>query len=310
MHMPAYKRGQQAIFTTMRSEGAILPTDLLQRVAQGDTTLGGLTPDAYHLSGEKLNEAINRAWNHMLAAWTVFKAGREKLPANDAGTTLTRERWLLPLFSELGYGRLLTSRAIEIGDKSYPVSHGWQHTPIHLVSFKVDLDHFSRGIAGAARSSPHSLVQELLNRSESHLWGVVSNGLQLRILRDNVSLTRQAYVEFDLEEMMDGEVYADFVLLWLLCHQSRVEGDPAEECWLEKWSRTAQKEGTRVLDHLRDGVAQAIAALGSGFLAHPANASLRDRLRGGQLSTQDSYRQVLRIVYRLIVPFVTQDRDL
>lgn len=58
--MPAYKRGQQAIFTTVRSEGAILPVDLLQRVAQGDTTLGGLTPDAYHLSGEKLNEAINR----------------------------------------------------------------------------------------------------------------------------------------------------------------------------------------------------------------------------------------------------------
>ncbi len=65
-----------------------------------------------------------------------------------------------------------------------------------------------------------------------------------------------------------------------------------------------------MLDHLRDGVEQAIAALGSGFLAHPANASLRDRLRGGQLSTQDYYRQVLRIVYRLIVLFVAEDRDL
>ena len=65
-----------------------------------------------------------------------------------------------------------------------------------------------------------------------------------------------------------------------------------------------------MLDHLRDGVEQAIAALGSGFLAHPANASLRDRLRGGQLGTQDYYRQVLRIVYRLIVLFVAEDRDL
>ncbi len=268
--MPAYKRGQQAIFTTVRSEGAILPVDLLQRIAQGDTTLGGLTPDAYHLSGEKLNEAINRAWNRLLAAWAAFKAGREKLPVNDAGTTLTRERWLLPLFSELGYGRLLTSRAIEIGDKSYPVSHGWQHTPIHLVSFKVDLDHFSRSVAGAARSSPHSLVQELLNRSEAHMWGMVSNGLRLRILRDNVSLTRQAYVEFDLEEMMDGEVYADFVLLWLLCHQSRVEAERPEACWLEQWSRAAHAQGTRALDQLRNGVEKAITALGSGFLAGTA----------------------------------------
>ena len=30
--------------------------------------------------------------------------------------------------------------------------------------------------------------------------------------------------------MMDGEVYPDFVLLWLLCHQSRVEADRPEEC--------------------------------------------------------------------------------
>ncbi|MEZ4522483.1 MAG: hypothetical protein R3A46_12695 [Thermomicrobiales bacterium] len=41
--------------------------------------------------------------------------------------------------------------------------------------------------------------------------------------RDNVSLTCQAYVEFDLEAMMNGEVYADFVVLWLLCHGSCVE---------------------------------------------------------------------------------------
>ena len=33
----------------------------------------------------------------------------------------------------------------------------------------------------------------------------------LRVLRDNSALTRQAYVEFDLEAMFGGEVYADFV---------------------------------------------------------------------------------------------------
>ena len=43
---------------------------------------------------------------------------------------------------------------------------------------------------------------ELLNRSDRFLWGVASNGLQLRLLRDNVSLTRQAFVEFDLETML------------------------------------------------------------------------------------------------------------
>ncbi len=306
-----YTRRQQAVFTTVRSEGSILPVDLLQRVAQGDPNLNGLTPEAYNLlKTEKINEAINHSWNRLLSAWAAFKAAQEKLPEKDLGTTLTRERWLLPLFHELGYGRLLTAKAIEVNDKSYAISHGWQNTPIHLVSFKVDLDHFMRGATGATRSSPHSLVQELLNRSESHMWGIVANGLKLRILRDNVSLTRQAYVEFDLEAMMNGEVYADFVLLWLLCHQSRVEAERPTECWLEKWSHTAQEQGTRALEQLRNGVEKAISALGSGFLAHPANHVLCEKLRSGTLSTQDYYRQLLRLVYRLLVMFVAEDRDI
>ncbi len=101
-----YTRRQQAVFTTVRSEGSILPVDLLQRVAQGDPNLNGLTPEAYNLlKTEKINEAINHSWNRLLSAWAAFKAAQEKLPEKDLGTTLTRERWLLPLFHELGYGR-------------------------------------------------------------------------------------------------------------------------------------------------------------------------------------------------------------
>ena len=83
-------------------------------------------------------------------------------------------------------------------------------------------------------ASPHGLIQDFLNRSDDRLWGFVSNGYALRILRDNYSLTRQAYVEFDLHSMMEGEQYAEFSLLWMICHQSRVEAEKPEECWLEK----------------------------------------------------------------------------
>ena len=302
---------KREIFTSVRTEGAILPSDLLQRIAHGDRGLGGLAPDDYHLAGgEKINEAISRSWNRLQGAWKVFQATAGRLSEGDPGTTPTRERWLLPLFQELGYGRLLAARATEIDGRSYPVSHGWGHVPMHLVGCGVQMDRPTAGVAGAARTSPHSLLQELLNRSEAHLWGFVSNGLRLRILRDNASLTRQAYVEFDLEAMMAGEAYADFAVLWLLCHQSRVEAERPEECWLEKWSRLAQEQGTRVLEQLRRGVEAAIAALGKGFLAHPGNRELRDALRTGTLAGQDYYRQLLRLVYRLIFLFVAEDRDL
>ena len=299
------------LFTTVRTEGGLLPADLLQRIAAGDSDLEGLKPSDYHLAGgERLNEAISRAWNRLLGAWTTFRAAAEKLPQGDLGTSTTRERWLLILFQELGYGRLSAARAVEIEGKAYPISHLWQNTPIHLVGFRVDLDRRTRGVAGAARTSPHSLVQEFLNRSDDHLWGFVSNGLRLRILRDNVSLTRQSYVEFDLEGMMEGEVYADFALLWLLCHESRVEGERPEQCWLERWVRIAQEQGTRALEDLRDGVTKAIKSLGSGFLAHPRNADLRDKLRSGQLDKQDYFRQLLRLVYRMIFLFAAEDRGL
>lgn len=298
-------------FLTIRTEGALLPPDLLRRIQEGDKSLPGLTPDAYHLpAGTKLNEATSNAWNTLLGSWAAFKTGRAALPKDDPGTTLTREKWLLQLFQELNYGRLQTSKALELEGKSYPISHAWGSCPIHLVGCNVDLDKRTAGVAGAARNSPHSLVQELLNRSGDHLWGFVSNGLTLRILRDSASITRQAFVEFDLEAMMDGEVYADFVLLWMLLHQSRIEGDKPETCFLEQWSKKASEDGTRALEFLRDGVEQAISALGSGFLSHKANKELHSSLKQGQLTTQDYYRQLLRLVYRLLFIFVAEDRNL
>ena len=181
--------------------------------------------------------------------------------------------------------------------------------PIHLITFRADLDTRMPGTVGASRMSPHGMMQEFLNRTDEHLWAFLSNGLRLRILRDNSSLTRNAYLEFDLEAMMEGEVYADFALLWLLCHQSRVEAEKPEECWLEKWSRFAQETGKRVMEKFRDSVEEAITTLGAGFIACPANRELRDTLRAGTLNRQDYYRQVLRVVYRLIFLFVAEDRD-
>lgn len=297
---------------TVRVEGRILPPDLLNRVSENDSGLGGLRREDYHLSGESINEAVSRSWNRLLGVWTAFKDRRDNLPEGDPETSMTRERWLLPLFRELDYGRLQTTNAIAFENKTYPVSHAWEDTPIHLVGFRADLDTRTSGRAGAARMSPHSLVQELLNRSDSHLWAFVSNGLRLRVLRDNASITRQSYVEFDLEAMMEGEVYPDFVLLWMLCHQSRVEvaeGERPETCWLEQWSQAAQEQGSRALDRLRDGVEKAIRTLGSGFLSHRENAALKKRLREGDLHVQDYYRQLLRLVYRMLFVFVAEDRD-
>src|SRR5262249_39210787 len=222
----------------------------------------------------------------------------------------TRERWLLPLFQELDFGRLTTAKAIEVDGRSYPVSHGWGHVPIHLVGSHIDIDRRTPGATGAARMSPHSLVQQALNASDEHLWGIVSNGLTLRLLRDNIALTRMTYVEWDLQAIFDGELYSEFFLLWLVCHESRFEGERPEQCYVEKWKKAAEDKGLRALDNLRPGVEKAITAIGAGLVAHRANQALREKLRSGKLSTHELYQQVLRVVYRLLFLFVAEDRGL
>jgi hypothetical protein len=301
-----------AAFTAVRTEGALLPAELLHRIARLDPSLPDVDAASFKLgTDERIQDAIQRAWTRLRAAWAPFRTALNAAPPAEAATALTREKWLLPLFAELGFGRLAAARAVEKDGKSFPVSHGWgSHVALHLVGARVPLDVRTGGVPGAARTTPHGLVQELLNRSDDHLWAVVTNGLQLRLLRDNVSLTRQAFVEFDLAALFDGESYADFVVLFLLLHVSRFgEGRP-DDCPLERWAAAAKTQGTRALDRLRDGVQDAITALGAGFLGEPRNVALKDRLRTGELPALDYYRQVLRLVYRLLFLFVAEDRDL
>jgi len=297
-------------FTTIRTEGALLPPDILQRISS--QKVDGMRPGDYHLpDGFKITEAITQAWDMLKKHWKSFQEAREHLAEKDTGTSLTNERWLLPLFQQLGYGRLTTQPAPAIEERSYPIERFYNNTPIHLIGCNLSLEKRTKGARGAATASPHSMVQEYLNRSDDHLWAFLSNGRQLRLLRDNVALSRQAFVEFDLEAMMEGEVYSDFALLWMLCHQSRLEAEKTDDCWLERWSKLARDEGTRVLNDLRTGVASAIEALGQGFISHPQNDDLRRKLQlEGSLSKDDFYRQLLRIVYRLLFLFVAEDREL
>ncbi|MGH9097417.1 MAG: hypothetical protein ACRDWB_08335, partial [Acidimicrobiales bacterium] len=99
-------------FTTIRTEGGLLPGDLLSRLAQQPDSLPGTSPADYHLgSGVRLRDAINRSWTELQGAWETFQHELVQLDGERA-TTVTRERWLLPLFAELGYGRLARESAL------------------------------------------------------------------------------------------------------------------------------------------------------------------------------------------------------
>ncbi|MBI1377389.1 MAG: N-6 DNA methylase [Frankiales bacterium] len=297
---------------SVRVAGGLLPPDVLSAVLAG--SVDGLGSSDFHLGGESPREAAARVWSHLLTVYRRFRDELAGLPEGDAAVGVTRERWLTVLLAELGYGRVPATGAggLSVGGTAYPVSHVWQSVPMHLLGWGVVLDKRTPGVAGAAHRAPHAMVQELLNRSDQCLWAVVSNGRVLRLLRDSTTLTGQAYVEFDLEAMFDGEVFADFVLLFLLAHQSRVEvpeGASPGECWLERWRTTAVSQGVRALSLLREGVQVALETLGTGFLQHRANGDLRGRLADGDATVQDLHQALLRTVYRLLFWTVVEDRQ-
>ena len=61
---------------------------------------------------------------------------------------------------------------------------------------------------------------------------------------------------------------------------------------------------------MRHGVEQALLTLGEGFIQHPANQTLRQQLENGQLSKNDYFQQLLRLIYRLIFLFTVEERGL
>jgi len=203
------------------------------------------------------------------------------------------------------------------GDRTFPIGHAALagRVPVVIAPAGAGLDTPSSAFGdGMRRRSAFGLAQEFLNADENALWGLVTDGVTLRLVRGNASLTRPAWIEADLSRLFaaDSSGYPDFSALWLLIHESRFgrEGERVHDGPLEAWRQEGREEGTRAREKLRDGVEAALRSLGQGFISHPANEALRERLRTNAL-TQDAYfQQLLRLVYRVIFLLTIEERGL
>ncbi|MGA5757773.1 Eco57I restriction-modification methylase domain-containing protein [Nonomuraea bangladeshensis] len=307
--MSAVTRNQ--VFSAVHTVGGLLPADMLLRISEGKDVRGTAPADYRVIGSRSVRDDAERHWDYLKSIWTELRqklpvAPEAEVPADPTGLALSQ--WLEPFFAELGFGDLAAIGKSGIpsddGSKTFAISHRWNHVPFHLCAWNTTLD---RRPGGAGTIPPQSLVQECLNRTDAHLWGVLTNGRQLRLLRDSSALATASYIEFDLEAIFDGELFSEFVLLYRLLHVTRFrveEGEAPSACWLEKWRADAITSGMRALDQLRKGVQEAITALGTGFLRHPANAALRENV-----DVKALHNALLRLVYRMLFLFVAEDRD-
>ena len=293
--------------TLVAVEGGLMPPDLLDRIVAGDAE--GQDAPAFGLGGNRrLIDEVQRAFSDARAEWNAFQVRLGR--SSESVTTLTRQYWAAPLLEILGFQSLRTQRGhVEAGGQRYDISHiageADDAPPVHIVASGLPLD------ARAGRRSPHNSVQEYLNRSDA-VWGMVTNGEQLRLLRDSERFTRPTYVEFDLRGIFEGNQYSEFALAYRLLHRSRfpTDGASVSDSWLEKYFHLGIDEGGRVRERLRDGVEDALRSIGQGLLSHPQSEALREALRTGRLDVAGYYRQLLRLVYRLLFLMVAEGRRL
>ncbi|WP_246140452.1 Eco57I restriction-modification methylase domain-containing protein [Euhalothece natronophila] len=304
----------------MKVEGNLITADFTPDILAEE--IKGQTPvDFGFKATDNLADEIATTWGDIKAYYQAFQRRLDRLDSKDSATSLTREQWVIPILELLGYQPVYQQKAAVVEGQTYAISHraegvesGEQSSeeekpPLHIISCRLSLE--QKPASGTPRLSAHALVQEYLNRTE-HLWAVVTNGYRWRLLRDSSLMTRLTYVEFDLEQILNSEDYAEFSLFYRLFHRSRLPGgtEDTEECLLEYYHQEARKQGGRIRDRLRDQVEKTLVSLGTGFLQHRANQQLRNAIATGELSEKDYYRELLLLIYRLLFLLVAESRNL
>ena len=322
----ARRTTHQLAYRAIRIEGGLIPADELARLTTLQTPDKTEQTDTHYGTpkGLKLRDELGRFWKIAQSLWSDFQTLRQRSDVDAHRATVND--FLVPLLRDvLGFADLASGSSVEASGHSYNIGHAARagRLPIILAGHSQPLDasaerfgELNPDTGKTRRRSPFMLAQEALNASDQSLWAITSNGLTLRILRDNPSLTRPAYVEVDLEALFSEDLYADFTAFWLLAHASRFGKADAEsaDCPWERWRAAGQEAGVTIRSNLRYQVAEALRALGTGFLSHPANQALRHALQnaaqddGPSLGKQAFFEELLGLVYRLIFLATVEDR--
>ena len=298
-------------YPSIRIAGAILSPDVLEQIEE----LPGQRPSDFGLeSGVKVKDEIARAWADAQDYWRIFQRKLETVKEGNNATSETRNLWMVPLLGLLRYDIEYQPRGTELNGRIYAISHRVTNradASVQIIGARDPAGLDKKPANATRRMSAHALVQEFLNLDDQ-LYGLVTDGHVLRLLRDSSRLVKQSYLEFDLDRIFTDGLFADFAVLYRLLHATRLPltNDTAAESLIERYHQDSLDSGARIREGLSKAVEQAILDFGNGFLSHPDNEVLRTAVAKSDISAVDYYQQLLRLVYRLLFLMVIEERDL
>ncbi len=295
-------------YTSINIQGNIITGELISQLR--DQEYKYQKPQDFGFDkNTNLRDEIGNAWAVLRRQWETFKIKKDRLDENASGMTETRQYWVSHFLNELGY-EIQQNRKKE-QDTLPHINYSCKKPesfPIQIEGYNQSLD--KRPKRGG--SSPHARMQEYLNKTDDHLYGLITNGKYIRLLRDASRLVKLTYLEFDLYKIMEDELYADFALLYRILHYTRMpqkigEGDTSI---IEQYHQDSLAAGTRIRTKLSEAVEKSIVGLANGFLQHPGNKDLQEKIKNGEITPLEFYQYMLRLIYRILFLTVIEERNL
>ena len=306
-------------YTSIHIYGHLLSDDILHSIERDQNLMGNREQD--FAIDSSTSAAIDYVWSSLRNDWRFYK---ERSGVNDPYGTRRSRELMERLFQSIGYSLVKQTASVEVGGRGFEISHlcpDLANMPMIVVGEKVvdeggidtldkcSLDYRAKG--ARRKKSPHATMLEYLNATEN-VYGIVSNGATIRLLRNSGQLVKLTYIEFDLRRMLEEDKYTEFCLMFRLLHASRFRADGDEPYVMERWFNMSIESGNRIRNGLSAAVQKAMETIGNGACreAGEGNETLRKALAEGTLQATGLNKELIHFIYRLLFLFIIEDRNL
>ena len=311
-------------YTSIHIYGHLLSDDILHNIERDNTLIGNRDQDfGMDIS---VSSAIDYVWSSLRNDWNFYKerAGNERLVNKDPYGTRRARDLMERLLQSLGYKLDRQVANIEVAGTGYDISYTCPdlgNMPFVIIGEnittdgsintldKCSLDYRAKG--NMRKKSAHATMLEYLNATEN-VYGIISNGQILRIIRNSGQLVKLTYIEFDLRRMLEEDKYTEFCLMFRLLHASRFRTIGDEPCVMERWFNMSIESGNRIRNGLSRAVQTTMETIGNAVLTSKGegNDALRRAFADGTMDAAKLNKELIHFIYRLLFLFIIEERGL
>ena len=311
-------------YTSIHIYGHLLSDDILHNIERDNTLIGNRDQDfGMDIS---VSSAIDYVWSSLRNDWNFYKerASNERLVNKDPYGTRRARDLMERLLQSLGYKLDRQVVNIEVAGTGYDISYTCPdlgNMPFVIIGEnittdgsintldKCSLDYRAKG--NVRKKSAHATMLEYLNATEN-VYGIISNGQILRVIRNSGQLVKLTYVEFDLRRMLEEDKYTEFCLMFRLLHASRFRTSGDEPCVMERWFNMSIESGNRIRNGLSRAVQTTMETIGNAVLTSKGegNDALRRAFADGTMDAARLNKELIHFIYRLLFLFIIEERGL